>query len=315
MQERQEFLDRYFVFSESSEYKPPKDCSRTNGLVEDIRQSYFDARGAQAPRRDRRAPKTLKTHEPQQPLEMPQRRAVDAPARRHAGAGGRRRPREPAAPRRPRGASRRRSTSNPARPQHRRRSRSRAHDTSSAFSARFFIGARASRSSASRRSTRSSARRGSSSSTCSSTATSSTRRRSRKALADESELPYVDEHRPRARSRPRSRRACRSLRQGAQDPRHAEDDDPSTCVVADPFDTVALDDVRVLFGKPVEASVATERARSSDAINRVYEREAGGGELETDDEHASTKTRRATSSTPTTRRRSFAGSTRSSSRR
>ena len=41
MQERQEFLDRYFVFSEEHEYEPPQDYSRTNGLLEDIRQSYL----------------------------------------------------------------------------------------------------------------------------------------------------------------------------------------------------------------------------------------------------------------------------------
>jgi general secretion pathway protein E len=51
-------------------------------------------------------------------------------------------------------------------------------------------------------------------------------------------------------------------------------------LIADPFDTGALDDVRVIFGKSVEASVAT-REQIEDAINRVYEREAGGGELET----------------------------------
>lgn len=39
MQERQEFLDRYFVFT--SDWEPPKDFSRTNGLVEEIRQAYF----------------------------------------------------------------------------------------------------------------------------------------------------------------------------------------------------------------------------------------------------------------------------------
>ena len=38
MQERQEFLDRYFVFT--SDWEPPQDFSRTNGLVEEIRQSY-----------------------------------------------------------------------------------------------------------------------------------------------------------------------------------------------------------------------------------------------------------------------------------
>jgi general secretion pathway protein D len=40
MQERQEFLDRYFVFG-NNEWVPPRDYSRANGLVEDIRQAYF----------------------------------------------------------------------------------------------------------------------------------------------------------------------------------------------------------------------------------------------------------------------------------
>jgi general secretion pathway protein D len=39
MQERQEFLDRYFVFS-GQDWQPPRDYSRTNGLVEEIRQAY-----------------------------------------------------------------------------------------------------------------------------------------------------------------------------------------------------------------------------------------------------------------------------------
>jgi general secretion pathway protein D len=39
MQERQEFLDRFFVFSDS-EWTPPRDWTRTSGLVEDIRKSY-----------------------------------------------------------------------------------------------------------------------------------------------------------------------------------------------------------------------------------------------------------------------------------
>lgn len=42
MQERQEFLDRYFVFSDQRPYEPPRDFTRTNGLVEDIRQSMLD---------------------------------------------------------------------------------------------------------------------------------------------------------------------------------------------------------------------------------------------------------------------------------
>jgi general secretion pathway protein D len=71
MQERQEYLDRYFIFSDSSEYKPPKDWLRTNGLVEDIRQSYFQLE--ERKKLDEiTKPREQKTHVPQAPLEMPQ---------------------------------------------------------------------------------------------------------------------------------------------------------------------------------------------------------------------------------------------------
>jgi general secretion pathway protein E len=63
----------------------------------------------------------------------------------------------------------------------------------------------------------------------------------------------------------------------------AEDETTVHIAVADPFDTVALDDLRLLFGKAIDAQVApTEKIM--DAINRVYEREAGGGELESDND-------------------------------
>jgi general secretion pathway protein D len=70
MEERQEFLDHYFVFAEQNEYEPPKDYSRTNGLLEDIRRSYM---GVEEDRRleDARRPQQFKTHEPSQPLELP----------------------------------------------------------------------------------------------------------------------------------------------------------------------------------------------------------------------------------------------------
>jgi general secretion pathway protein D len=71
MQERQEYLDRYFVFSDTSDYAPPKDWSRTNGLVEDIRQSYYDLEERRRLDEITR-PRELKGHEPQRPLEMPQ---------------------------------------------------------------------------------------------------------------------------------------------------------------------------------------------------------------------------------------------------
>ncbi len=70
MQERQEFLDHYFVFSDQNEYEPPKDYSRTNGLLEDIRRSYSDAED-QKRLDDLTRPRELKTHEPGQPLELP----------------------------------------------------------------------------------------------------------------------------------------------------------------------------------------------------------------------------------------------------
>jgi general secretion pathway protein D len=41
MQERQEFIDRYFVFNDGGSWSPPKDYRRANGLVEDIRQSML----------------------------------------------------------------------------------------------------------------------------------------------------------------------------------------------------------------------------------------------------------------------------------
>jgi general secretion pathway protein D len=70
MQERQEFLDRYFVFSDQTPYEPPKDYTRLNGLLEDIRQSYIDVderrRLAESTK-----PRERKMHEPGQPLSMP----------------------------------------------------------------------------------------------------------------------------------------------------------------------------------------------------------------------------------------------------
>lgn len=71
MEERQEYLDRYFVFSDSSEFNVAKDWSRTNGLVEDIRQSYF-ALDERKRLDEISKPRELKTHDPQRPLEMPQ---------------------------------------------------------------------------------------------------------------------------------------------------------------------------------------------------------------------------------------------------
>jgi general secretion pathway protein E len=56
----------------------------------------------------------------------------------------------------------------------------------------------------------------------------------------------------------------------------AEDDDTIFVAVADPFDTEAIDDVRGLFGKPVEFSVASGEAVLN-AINRVWEKKEDAG--------------------------------------
>ncbi|MCC6215109.1 MAG: type II secretion system ATPase GspE [Polyangiaceae bacterium] len=58
----------------------------------------------------------------------------------------------------------------------------------------------------------------------------------------------------------------------------AEDDRAVEVVVADPFDTDAMDALRAVFDKPVRALVATTDV-VIDAIHRVYERQEAGGEL------------------------------------
>jgi general secretion pathway protein D len=70
MQERQEFLDHYFVFSDQTAYEPPKDYTRTNGLLEEIRQTYIDIEEQRRLEDLKRSPE-LKVHEPGQPLELP----------------------------------------------------------------------------------------------------------------------------------------------------------------------------------------------------------------------------------------------------
>jgi general secretion pathway protein D len=69
MQERQEFLDRYFVFGDSA-WEPPKDFERANGLVEDIRQSQLQVAERQR-LEDEAKPKGRRTHEPGQPIALP----------------------------------------------------------------------------------------------------------------------------------------------------------------------------------------------------------------------------------------------------
>jgi general secretion pathway protein E len=67
---------------------------------------------------------------------------------------------------------------------------------------------------------------------------------------------------------------------------YAEDPEAVHALVANPFDMAAADDLRILFGKPVELMVGGIE-RIEESINRVYERQAGGGELATEGESAS----------------------------
>ncbi len=95
MQERQEFLDRYFVFE--GEWQAPRDYSRTNGLVEDIRQSYA-ALAEQLRLEAESEPVDKGGHEPSAPIDVPSE--VKGGTSRPGGT----RPR-PATPRRARPAS------------------------------------------------------------------------------------------------------------------------------------------------------------------------------------------------------------------
>ena len=70
MQERQDFMDRFFVFTDQPDYQPPHDYSRTFGLIEDIRQAYKSVAERKALDEATR-PREVRGHAPGQPLEMP----------------------------------------------------------------------------------------------------------------------------------------------------------------------------------------------------------------------------------------------------
>jgi general secretion pathway protein D len=69
MQERQEFLDRYLVFS-GEDWTPPKDWTRTNGLVEDIRKAYAEIEEQTVLENESKTRK-LEPRLPSPPIEMP----------------------------------------------------------------------------------------------------------------------------------------------------------------------------------------------------------------------------------------------------
>ena len=70
MQERQEFLDRYFVFEDQHAWEPAQDYARTNGMLEHIRQVQL-ADEARAELARELAPREKKTHERVKPIALP----------------------------------------------------------------------------------------------------------------------------------------------------------------------------------------------------------------------------------------------------
>ena len=69
MQERQEFIDRYFVFSDTN-WQPPRDWSRTNGLLEEIRQTYIQVDQAQLLQQQLEQTEAPPEHKPREGIEM-----------------------------------------------------------------------------------------------------------------------------------------------------------------------------------------------------------------------------------------------------
>ncbi|MBK8216775.1 MAG: type II secretion system ATPase GspE [Myxococcales bacterium] len=104
------------------------------------------------------------------------------------------------------------------------------------------------------------------------------------ALAAEAELPYVPKVDPERVGTALAMKLPIGFAKTHKILVVNEDEHAVYALCADPFDTTAFDAVRVVFGKPVELSVA-QGEKIVDAINRVYEREAGGGELEGDQQH------------------------------
>ena len=92
-----------------------------------------------------------------------------------------------------------------------------------------------------------------------------------RALADESELPFVDKIDVERISTQMATRLPIGFAKQHKVLITNEDDFAVYVLMGDPFDTTALDEMRVLFGKAVEASVAPSE-KIEDAINRVYER-------------------------------------------
>ncbi len=103
-----------------------------------------------------------------------------------------------------------------------------------------------------------------------------------RVLAEEAQLPFVERIDPAEIVTSVATRVPINFAKAHRILVVREDEHAVHVVCGDPFDTQALDDLRVIFDKPVEAVVGG-RDRIEDAINRVYEKQAGEEQLETDD--------------------------------
>ncbi len=95
-----------------------------------------------------------------------------------------------------------------------------------------------------------------------------------RVLADEAQLPVVERIDPAEIVTSVATRVPINFAKAHRILVVREDEHAVHVVCGDPFNTQALDDLRVIFEKPVEAVVAG-RDRIEDAINRVYEKQAG----------------------------------------
>ncbi len=100
-----------------------------------------------------------------------------------------------------------------------------------------------------------------------------------RVLAEEAQLPYVEKIDPGAIPTALATRVPIAFAKAHKVLVVGEDDEKVYALCADPFDASAVDDVRVIFGKPVEVTVAAAQP-IEDAINRVYERGAATDDLE-----------------------------------
>ena len=103
-----------------------------------------------------------------------------------------------------------------------------------------------------------------------------------RVLAEEAQLPLVEALDPAAIPTALATRVPIAFAKAHKILVVREDEGAVHVVCGDPFDTQALDDLRVIFGKPVEAAVGG-RDRIEDAINRVYEKQAGEEQLKSEE--------------------------------